>query len=35
MLQNGKDYLLAGVGVLAVKEHKIEADRKGQRGQYA
>jgi hypothetical protein len=35
MLEDGKSHLLGGVGILAVKEQQIKADRKGQRGHYA
>ena len=35
MLEDGKGYLLGGVGIFAVKEQDVEADRKGQRGHHA
>jgi hypothetical protein len=35
MLEDGKAHLFGGIGISAVKEQEIEADRKGQRGQNA
>ena len=35
MLEDGKGHLFGGIGISAVKEQEIEADRKGQRGQNA
>ena len=35
MLQNSQSHLLYGSGISAAKKQDVEADRKGQRGQYA
>ena len=35
MLQNSQSHLLYGNGISAAKKQDVEADRKGQRGQYA